>query len=553
MVFSVRQEDVIRLPIFTEWLEQAVGSWECSAAPSSSIATFALNLASIISVSEENFGKLNGRNVYSRLWKVLRGGETPPSVKLGYLKMLSSFMTHTSGLEWLGATESWGEVLSYCLANQTIYITREGYNFMSELLRKYAGVNEVFCDVVVGRIVANLDAGVFVDDEGIKKALPVLRLVSHVLERFLMTDVDRRVAGIFLGKHKLESTLWEMLIVANDPEHIFVLSKILFVAMFLDIDISKVTNKETSTPEFRKFGHRFVNLFNILVQKENVLNMLKICYLGHNYWPRIDQHLPPSEKKEPILFENQIIVFQIMPLLFIAFSHAHDFRDDELTDMFVNKIFKISCQQTVRLAYSFRDVIELMQQSNAFDLAQKSIFYIMKVRQHFHRDRAVIVFQALMYAMKSLAKLFITKHHTIIDLQPHQVGFLSAMFDGLGMLIKDFKITWRESVESICLTSLTIDFLNCLNLPTKVRRNACLDRFTFLFLSVVDRAGFAADAFDDSEFHAAEFGAAGERGDRLVRPERNADAVQEAARYGMGGAGQRLGDIADDRGNIVPQ
>lgn len=482
--FLEQGEDLKRLPIFLEWLEQAVTQWEMNSnVPSPSIATFALNLSSIISGDENNFVQLNNKNVYIRLWKVLqiRTNEVSPSIKLGYLKMLFSFMSHQSGLDWLTATDCWTDILSYCLANQTIYITREGYNFMYELLNKFATTNVMFSELIVKKIILNLEAEQFnknvpvrseIDDVQIQKDLtPTLKLVTHILEKCYMNNDDRKVSNIFLNTYNLENTLQNLLMIARDQEFIFNISKPLFIIHFININIQTVSiSREQALPEMKKFGVSFVKLFNSLILKGCALNILKLCYLGHGYWLRINAFVPPSESKAPILFENQIIIFQIMPLLFITFSTAHtkEIREDELTDLFVQKLFKISCEQTIRLAYSYRGLIMSSNIANVFDLGQKAIFYLMKIRQHFDRNRAVIVFQALMYAMKYLSKTLITKHHTIIDLQPFQSGFLSAMFDGLGMLIKDFKITWRESVESICLTSLTIDFLNCLNLPTKV-------------------------------------------------------------------------------------
>lgn len=407
-------------------------------------------------------------------------------MKLGYLKMLSSFMNHKSGLDWLVSTDCWNDVLSYCLENQTLYITREGYNFMYELLNKFINVNDLFCDLVTKKILTSLEADQFnknglikseIDDSQIQKDLtPTLKLVTHILEKSYLNyeNGENKISDIFLCNYQLENTLWNLLLIARDHEFIMTISKPLYLAYFLCIDTTQFVTHEQARPQYKFFCRKFSDLFNILINKQCAVNILKLCYLGHGHWQKMSKLVPPDpERKEPILFENQIIIFQILPFLFItfAFGDQRELRDDELTEIFIHKLFKITCQDTIRLAYLFRALLMSLTKAATFDLAQKAIFYLMKMRQQIHRDRAVIVFQALMYAMKYLAKLMIGKNHMICELEPYHAGFLSAMFDGLGMLIKDFKITWRESVESICLTSLTIDFLNCLNLPTKVRSN----------------------------------------------------------------------------------
>lgn len=479
------------LCIFPDWLETAVTQWEkTSTIPSASICTFTLNLTSLISTNELIFVKLNLTNAFVRLIKVLnlRANTIAPSVKLGYLKMLQSFLNHRSGLDWLVARDNWTDIMQYCLENQTIYITRDGCNFMYDLLSKFVTIHPEFCDLIVKQIVNRLDnfndsiRSPEIDDIKIaKEIIPTLKLITFILEKSFLSEIEHEyntIPKIFIKNYNIEDTLWKLLIISRDGELLFNVSKPLYITIFSLIDKDKIKNDGLCSG-LKEFGRKFFKIFNTLINKRSAVNILKLCQLGHIYWTKIVEFVPTQEGKEnPIFFENQLIIFQIMPLLYVGFSTAYkvDIKKDELTEMFLHKLFKISCEQTIRCAYSYRSL--LMSYDNLhenpvrdpaiFDFGQKAIYYLMKTQKHFHRDRAVIVFQALMYAMKYLSKPMTDKTAAGINLLTHQIGFLSAMFDGLSMLIKEFKITWRESVETICLTSLTLDFLSIQTLPTKV-------------------------------------------------------------------------------------
>lgn len=399
-------------------------------------------------------------------------------MKLGYLKMLVSFTHHKPGLDWLMSTDCWNDILSYCLENQTIYITREGYNFMYELLDKSINVNQTFCELVTKKTMFHLEADQFnknglvkseINDYQIQKDLtPTLKLVTHILEQCYLSDTNHNLSQIYLQQLNLENVLWNLLMIGRDHEFIFDISKPIYLTCFMGLKSHSYTTRESALPELKNFGRKFSNLFNTLINKQCAVEVLKLCCIGHGYWRKINSLLPPSDKKEPILFENQIIIFQIMPMIIIAFTGAgkQEIREDELTELFINKLFKISCEHTIRMAYTYRTLLLSLDMSRAYDVAQKAVFYLMRIRQHLHRDRAVIAFQALAYAMKYLSHTLIRGDR--IELRPYQTSFLSAMIEGIGQLIKDFRITWTDSVESICITSLALDFLSCVDLPTKL-------------------------------------------------------------------------------------
>lgn len=190
--------------------------------------------------------------------------------------------------------------------------------------------------------------------------------------------------------------------------------------------------------------------------------MLRLCCLGHTYWTRVNRLLPPplADKQKPILFENQIIIFQIMPMIVVAFSSADKrlLREDELTELFIHKLFKISCSHTVRLAYTYRALLLTMNRARVHAAARSAVARLMQVRTHLHRDRAVIAFQALIYALK----------YVTTEAEGDAHALVASLVEGVASLVRHYRITWTDSVESICITSLMLDYLERGRLPARL-------------------------------------------------------------------------------------
>lgn len=61
------------------------------------------------------------------------------------------------GVEWIRATNAWIDVLNYTLvSNSTVYVLNESCNFMYKLLESKVHFDEIFCNMVVKRIMQPL-------------------------------------------------------------------------------------------------------------------------------------------------------------------------------------------------------------------------------------------------------------------------------------------------------------------------------------------------------------------------------------------------------------
>lgn len=122
------------------------------------------------------------------------------------------------------------------------------------------------------------------------------------------------------------------------------------------------------------------------------------------------------------------------------------------------------------MLYNWRAVLVAEKEKNLFDIAQKSIIYIMMTRKYYNRDRAVTVFTLVLYTLKDIVNIIKAKPFKA-EIFNKQVGFMTSMIDGLATFISDFDISWRESVESICVLQVSLDFIGLSCWPSKVKFN----------------------------------------------------------------------------------
>ncbi|KAF5293603.1 hypothetical protein FQA39_LY03088 [Lamprigera yunnana] len=468
---------ILNLPIFTEWLIKSIQYWEdIGILPRQNIISFIVHLVSLLSANEERFIQLNACNGYIRLCTVLklRSRGTSPSVKLSYIKLLSSFLEHNSGTHWLIATNNWQDVLGYCLENQTTYVLREGYNFIYNTLVKGSECNLLFCNIIVEKIMSifnelNFINGIVNDESLQKKLTPTLRLILHILLSSLespsFANRDYRIPSIFLKNCHLEQNICNIIMISSQIEEFFMeLNKIMILthlfgmAMNTEIQIFQVNHLKKLVGEIYK-------LIGMNITKGFVVNVCHMCFLLQHYWKLMESRLPNvdfNSEEVQIVFESQILILQVLPLLVCSFKecsvNVSEICQDEFRDQFISKVFKSLCEHTIRLAYNYRTLL-VTEKVNLFDTSILAAGYVMRSRPYYHRKRAVIVFQYFMYCINDVVNATSSKPQ-MLQIFSSRIPYFISIFDVITTFIEEFDITWRESVETICVTKLAMDFIN---------------------------------------------------------------------------------------------
>lgn len=288
------------------------------------------------------------------------------------------------------------------------------------------------------------------------------------MQQMITTNECHEVAQLLVGKMNVEHFLWGLADLAQD--HTFI-GRLMHGHVLINFTQSMLRRSEPNHDEadFNNFGVSFFNYMSFCVMRRSSMNIITMAEQYHSLWSRI-QPPPPDEvviEGERIRFEDQVIILQILPIIYVIRSGRcrSESRGNEdgsgCMDSYIIKIFNISCARTIRLVYSFRDLLGKLDKYYVAHLATKSIQAVLAIKETMHRARAVLVLQALVYTLQP-------QPTEEVDKLLRSPQLLSAILTGLHTLIKCYRITWKECIESTALVSFMLELLNNPNLETRV-------------------------------------------------------------------------------------
>lgn len=469
---------------------QACSYWEKNQVrPSPNISRFTMELLSLISSNEQKFLELNNSNIHLRLINIIQvRGDSTPSIKLAFVKLISSFLDHKSGFDWIVVKNIWTDVLVFCLTNPTIYIIRDSSNFMYRLLEKAAEYDEQFLNNVIKKVMQplmmdELNSVVDINDEGFKEKLtPTLRLIIFIMEQYCMNECTQKsndlIPTLFLRNYHLEQIVSSYMMIAKNKDLIFELETVTILIYFGDL-CAEAKEPTFQVEQVKALGMKIFKLIASDISKNYHLNVIKMCHLCYRYWNIIKPRFPTQiggSQGCPVIFENQITILQLLPIFLISVKvcsiSCYEFEFDDFRDNYVTKIFKIMCPFTIRVAYSWRN--QLMEnEEQCFELSLKALSFLIQSRQYYSREMGIMAFQSIMYGIKDLVK-GMKSNQQIIEICMKETNYLFIILDAVGKMIEDFEITWRDCVETICVMGATIEFINLTRWAPKV--SSCLKK-----------------------------------------------------------------------------
>lgn len=404
-----------------------------------------------------------------------------PSAKLSLITLYQSMLHHNDGVEWLKREQAWKRAVTYCIQDETVYVVRRAQEFVSDFLFRIAN-DENLCLEMITEISRPIAENVFteqaadvcVDSSDLEhKVTPTINILSTILDRYIRLNQKSTIAHHIIKTAKNYVNLWKLTEMTHD--RIFfdrITQCIIYVSYALLVDsLNEDVDVPDSSPKsgFSVFGLTFLNLCQITVlrnQNEALLNSARLYYI---LWKNMGDRAPEEILLGTQLtkFENQIILFQILPL--INLMHLSDNCYPDLVDEYIMKLFNISTEHTMKICYTFRNSV-MNANVDIYALATKAIKGILSIIHILHRDRAVIVFQALCHIIKGIRKensnATTTSEIPWVMTKPN---FMSSVLTALYSIVKNFRITWKDSFESIGLLNCMLYSIENPNLTPRVR------------------------------------------------------------------------------------
>ncbi|XP_066260764.1 uncharacterized protein [Euwallacea similis] len=465
---------------FSQWLVDASSVWEKKKLiPPSTILSFTLNLASHLSKNEQIFVKLNSQNAYESLACITQTSfDTDASITHGFVAMLCSFLEHKSGLQWVLATNYWTEIFKLGLNAHTLYIQKKAYQFIAKLIKKTIIFNRQFCRNLVYLLVEPLKDALRIlpasqeeepapiESSTLFETLkPSLIYISEVTE-ILIKDVQAAVLHLFEESELIEAVK-KLLLLSQIEDFSCELIKIRFIMLFAKLsrdraikegNVNQVLNDSLSYFDMK-------TLFDIIegeMDKDHVKCVIRVCHFAHSLYRSIPGNAPLCVRKgEPIEFENQMVLFQILPLM-LFFGNNGVSKETKLSDVFrrefVQKLVKLSAIRTLDICFRWKH--RLMSKQALMEDMTFGLQYMLKAKNLLNKERATIFFQPLIYAMKDSIAVLETGECTCTnDVNPSCDNFLVTLLETIIDLVQTFDLTWKDSIETISVMSIACELL----------------------------------------------------------------------------------------------
>ncbi|XP_008197118.1 uncharacterized protein LOC100141760 isoform X11 [Tribolium castaneum] len=463
---------LLTLPLFTTWIKTAVKTWRVQKKPPPSvIVTFVLNLTSLLSKKEEKFCQFSCDNFFIKLIRILNQINAEPEVQLAYIKLLTSFLEHRPGVEFLISSALWEDVYQLSLSNET-QIVKESTKFIS----KFLDTNESFCNKVVKTIMSPLGENVshrlkLSNEESKSDFESTLRLIGHifelVFERALLEDKDFQVADFFLEEFKHQELYDNLLLMSEIDGFSVSFLKIKFVKEFLDFR-RNVRTKNNDRDIVSRFYSKIQKDLLSYITDDNFDDTIELGKFSVLYWKYIELNFPREKSPKQYCMSVHFLGPVIFPHLFIVLKHFVSwteldtkYADDDCRYLYFSEHLKMVHSDFFRFGSKWRN--KFIARTDIVDLCMKSFDHLKDLEQHFSKDGALFIFNKLIYTIKDMftAATECPKKLEILD----NNDYFTEMFKLLATLVGKFQLTWKDNVEVINMITISYDFLKLRRWP----------------------------------------------------------------------------------------
>ncbi|XP_060647725.1 uncharacterized protein LOC132785590 [Drosophila nasuta] len=474
------------------------------------VISFTFNVISFMASNEWMLVRLRELDILQRLMAFMRSNEHDfsPSIKLSGIRVMKAVNNYSVGLAFHRLKRAWALLIQYSNNEHTLYVVREARQILYEMLYKFCDKmhDQAVTLEILAEIMRPIQDNVYItdhindsaggedqrihvsvdDNELLHKVSSTVDLLCYILQQTLVSEERTKIVGLLRDHHNLELNIWKLVEMTHNTYFTEKMLNTLCSYHFALLVHEKILNPECAEPpeQFTEFGLSFFNLMKFCIQRCDGVNFVKMAELHHILWKKLGKRAPKEIiiQDERVTFENQLICFHMLPLLF-SMKFAMKMADEsksELFDTYIMKLLVMSCEQTLRLCYSMRDAFitpEGHANISLFtpELARKSVHSILSLEHILDREQAITVCQALLYALREVVALSdaskpmdpedchgASTSNNYYEIYPrgaeaivNDPKVLHSVIVGLRTLIERFKITWKESVE-------TIGLVNCL-------------------------------------------------------------------------------------------
>lgn len=462
---------------FATWIKTASEKWKLSETPNPHLFSFALHLTKFVCKKEQLFVALNSDNVFENL--LLENdfkNERSPIVKLAYVQLMLSFLAHKSGLQWIISMNNWSNVLDIILSSNNVYISRDGCKFLSLFVIKCVVINEKYCLRVMEKILEPITKRKNNESEDTTyyTIKPTLHTICEVLENFLQEVricEDNKLIYKIITMFNIGIALKNLSPTSNKG-FIFDVNQTLmrldlfdFILRFGNLQMEAVPYDKAS-----KLTRCVSDKLIQIIEKTNTAHVLTALLNNLKAWTYVSSQMPVflNADKEPVSYEVQVQLLQIFPV-FMYITNLVGIEEfinvkDEYRELFYAVLVKGISEETFRAHYVWRKKLGSHVSVSDACLSLKCVAHSQK---YYTKEAANSAFPSLIYCLIDILKC-IEKNVIVLPMRTETSGLLEILIATIIGQLKEFNITWKYGVESVCVLETALKCLKIFGLPTRV-------------------------------------------------------------------------------------
>lgn len=506
------------LQVYVLWLSLAERKWDTI---QTRVRIFALKVAGLVCSSPAGFFLIQEKNIVMNIMCHLKN-ELDSAVVLAVINLLTELVKHQAGCNWILQTEVWRHIIQIYSTSQSVYVARAGSKFITMLTLAFETFDKVACRKVIEAVLNPLNIEkttkplptkieilrslqLYVNPDGVpivykemlpkedgvpaqsdsqmckkkpisksvsqKDAICTLRLLCDILEGMLMSDMNTDRVMEVLMEYSLEMWAWEQ--VHNENKDAQLLKWLSVLLNFMNyLGTERTPAGEIRYKDLETLSISILRLTQTLLYKKQFSVVFEVCIhcqaLRHK---TIKGIIYPDEKTKSHSFdlENQLVVLQLMPTFTFLKRNCITPKaiENEIMNVFVDKLLSVSKHDTIRVCYLMSDILRGYSEDEVSAIAIQSFHYLMRTIEFIRREQAVIIFQTMMYTLKefvpsegsNLTDCCVVANPNAQCLVQQCPVMLMHILKCISTLIEKFRITWRESLETVCLLSFVQSLL----------------------------------------------------------------------------------------------
>lgn len=449
------------------------------------VNVFLGRILAIVCRKETHFRKIleKRKDVLLEFLSCITSKSMNPSLKVAYLEIAMSLITHRTGISWLLETELWKKILSLYDKSTTVFVLRLMYKFSADFLWK---LNDFEDENNVGSVVGfilqplmDLDCAELVTlttDEEQKLCEtyePILQMLLSIVSQGDRICYENKIAHFLVNELNVATHLYILIKRVRGENTIMLIAKLLFYMMLI-----KTFHAKPYAPGVKYVQEEFVdvmvvyfNTIHFMIQKRNALSVLDFSGNCNAIWRTVSKNVVLDDRKNHDL-EYHVLMIYLVPI-FVYVNRTAKGRTvmKESIVQYTSKFINLTCEHSARAAYALRDLI---LELDTMAITLQSVKRLTCIKDHLNDEQANFVFQALFFALNEYNPTAVCVEYEMdveeYDDSEQKLLVVTYIVDTVLAIVKNYNIKWHESLEVICLNTVIHNILTKkTNLTCKVR------------------------------------------------------------------------------------